>query len=161
MIPASGAPCGATKGDGMATGRPGGWSSGEAYERSQDLGINPSTTPTLGDVIARRFGRREVLRGTLATAVLAAMGPGLGAARQALAAGHFDFPEIQHGVDERHHVAPGYAADVLIRWGDPVLPGAPRFDPLRQTVEAQAIQFGYNNDYVGYVPLPAGSRSST
>src|SRR5262245_4150631 len=140
-----------------------GLSSDEAYERSQDIGINPSTTPTLGDVVARRFGRRSVLRGSLATAVMAAFGPMLGRrSRSAEAAdARFAFQEIQHGVDPNHHVAPGYDADVLIRWGDPVLPGAPSFDPMAQTVAAQAMQFGYNNDYVGYVALPPGSRNGT
>ena len=37
--------------------------------------------------------------------------------------------EVAAGVDDKHHVAEGYDADVLIRWGDPVLPGAPAFDP--------------------------------
>ncbi len=38
--------------------------------------------------------------------------------------------------------------------------GAPEFDPLNQSAERQLQQFGYNNDYVGFVPLPFGSRSS-
>ena len=42
---------------------------------------------------------------------------------------------------------------MLIRWGDPVLPGAPPFDPLKQTAAAQELQFGYNNDYLGFIPL--------
>src|SRR5262245_15047891 len=140
-----------------------GLSSDEAYERSQDTGINPSTAPTLGDVVARRFGRRSVLRGSLATAVMATIGPVLSRrSRSAEAADErFTFQEIQHGVDSNHHVAPGYDADVLVRWGDPVLPGAPSFDPMAQTAAAQAMQFGYNNDYVGYVALPAGSRNAT
>src|SRR4029453_5580153 len=50
-------------------------------------------------------------------------------------------------------VAEGFRHDVLVRWGDPVRPGAPRFDAHRQTVQAAAAQFGYNNDYVGLVPL--------
>nr|MCU0830976.1 PhoX family phosphatase [Rhizobiaceae bacterium] len=56
-------------------------------------------------------------------------------------------------VDVNHHVAPGYKADVLLRWGDKVFADAPEFDPMNQTPEAQARQFGYNNDYVGFIPL--------
>jgi secreted PhoX family phosphatase len=57
-------------------------------------------------------------------------------------------------------VPAGYAADPLVRWGDPIMPGAPDFEPLGQTPRAQALQFGYDCDFVGYVPLPSGSRSS-
>ena len=66
--------------------------------------------------------------------------------------GAFSFDEVEPGVDETHHVAEGYDADILIRWGDPVLPAAPAFDPMKQTAAAQEKQFGYNNDFVGYIP---------
>ena len=48
----------------------------------------------------------------------------------------------------------GYASAVVVRWGDPVLPDAPAFDLDHQTADAQAKQFGYNNDFVAL--LPAG-----
>ncbi|MFD0902167.1 PhoX family protein, partial [Actinomadura sediminis] len=50
-------------------------------------------------------------------------------------------------------VPDGYAQQVVIGWGDPVLRGAPRFDPARQTPQAQARQFGYNNDYIALLDL--------
>ncbi len=123
-------------------------------EASDDVPSSRSTEPTLGDVINARFSWREVLKGALgvsAVAALASMAPSAltGAVRKALADGHegrFGFTEIAHGVDETHHVAPGYRADVLICWGDPVLSGAPALDPSAQTAEAQERQFGYNND---------------
>ena len=136
---------------------------GEAYERSQDTPINPTANPTLGDVINIRLGRRTVLKGALATtAMTAALGPLALGARPAKGANlpAFAFDEISHGIDERHHVAAGYDADVLIRWGDPVLPGAPAFDPMNQTAAKQAMQFGYNCDFIGFAPLPAGSNNA-
>lgn len=71
----------------------------------------------------------------------------------------FSFAGLPHGVDSTHHVAEGYRADILIRWGDPVTDDAPEFDPMKQTPYAQARQFGYNNDYVGFFPLPRGSHN--
>jgi len=41
----------------------------------------------------------------------------------------------------------------LIRWGDPLLPGAPEFEFSNQTAAAQAMQFGYNCDFVHFFPL--------
>lgn len=64
------------------------------------------------------------------------------------------FAEISHGADERLHVADGYTAQVLIRWGDPVTAAAPSFDPRNQSAAAQIGQFGYNNDYLAFIPLP-------
>ena len=136
----------------------------EAYEASEDTPSNRSDRPTIGDVINRRFGRRDVLKGALGVAAIGAVaGSGLAAlgGKKALAASaSFNFSEISHGVDETHHVAPGYSAEVLIRWGDPVLADAPEFDPMNQTAAAQAQQFGYNNDYVGYIGLPFGSDNA-
>lgn len=141
------------------------------FEGREDIGSNPSENPTMGDVINARLGRRDMMRGMLSGAAVSALiGPAAllsptrgaeaamtGAPRPAKAS--FSFQEVAHGVDADHHVAAGYNADILIRWGDPVVPGAPAFDPMNQSAEAQSKQFGYNNDFVGYAPLPLGSRS--
>lgn len=124
-------------------------------EAAEDAGSNPSANPTLGEVVAARFHRRDLLRGALAVgAIGAVVGPRALAAAEA---SPFPFRELPAGSDERHHVAEGHDAEVLIRWGDPVLPGAPPFDPHAQTPEAQAKQFGYNNDFLGYFPLPGAA----
>lgn len=129
-----------------------------AYELSDDTPSNPRIERTLGDVVAARLGRRDFVKAALATTALATLAPAAFRAAEA-AQPAFGFTEIEHGVDQTHHVAPGYDADVLIRWGDPVVGDAPVFDPMNQSADAQARQFGYNNDYIGYVGLPFGSNN--
>src|SRR5690606_235862 len=76
------------------------------------------------------------------------------------AAGALTFTELPHGLDEHFAVAPGYRHQVLLRWGDPLFADAPDFDFLNQSAAAQARQFGFNNDFIGFVSLPFGSGSS-
>ncbi|MEQ9048299.1 MAG: PhoX family phosphatase [Sneathiellaceae bacterium] len=135
----------------------------EAFHRSDDIPSNPTANPTIGDVLATRFGRRDLLKGLLGTTVVAGLAGGLplpwvvAPASAAAPVPGYDFTEIAHGVDETHHVAPGHRAEVLIRWGDRVTADAPAFDPIAQSAESQKRQFGYNNDYIGFLPLPADS----
>jgi secreted PhoX family phosphatase len=129
----------------------------ELREAEEDVGRNPTDNPTMGDVINRRFSRRGFLGGSLAvTAIATTVSPlALMIADEARAEGMsaFSFTEVEAGVDETHHVAEGYDADVLLRWGDKVFADSPEFDPMNQTAESQSKQFGYNNDYVGFIPL--------
>ena len=76
------------------------------------------------------------------------------------APGGLGFSPVAAGSGKAVQVPDGYLAEVLLRWGDPVLPGAPPFDPSRQSVRAQSMQFGYNADYVGYLPLQPGGAAS-
>ncbi|NNH80842.1 PhoX family protein [Rhizobium laguerreae] len=127
-------------------------------------GHNTSANPTMGEIIGKRFSRRSFLQGSLAVSAIAAtVSPiALMSADEARAADKkgsaFNFSEVEAGVDDKHHVAEGYDADILLRWGDAVLPGAPEFDPTKQTADAQSKQFGYNNDYVGFIPLEGSSE---
>jgi uncharacterized protein len=133
-------------------------------EEADGEGHNVSDNPTMGEIIGKRFSRRGFLQGSLAVSAIAAtVSPvALMSANEARAqdktGSAFNFTEVEAGVDANHHVAEGYDADVLLRWGDAVLPDAPEFDPTRQTAEAQNMQFGYNNDYVGYIPLEGSSE---
>ena len=135
-----------------------------ACEASENVGRNCSDNPTLGDVIAIRFGRRDFLKGALGvTAIAATVSPlafAAGGTARADNGPRFNFKEVTAGVDANHYVADGYDADILIRWGDPVLPGAPAFDPMRQSAAAQKRQFGYNNDFLGYIPMPGATEPS-
>jgi uncharacterized protein len=47
----------------------------------------------------------------------------------------------------------GYEQAVVISWGDPILPDAPKFDVRAQTAAAQRGQFGFNNDFAALLPI--------
>jgi Predicted phosphatase len=117
----------------------------------------PLNTP-LAEIAATR---RETLKGLLGGTALALL-----PAAPALAVGTAEDPssltfvQPEHVIGDDHKVAPGHRAQVLIRWGDTVESGAPAFDPATQTPAAQERQFGYNNDFVAFLPLPVGSNNS-
>ncbi|MGF1463705.1 MAG: PhoX family phosphatase [Maricaulaceae bacterium] len=112
---------------------------------------------TLSDLIETRLTRRGfVLAAGASTLALGAPLPAFsddGAAQPNAAGSRFGFEEITRGIDGDVHVPAGYQADILIRWGDPVFPDAPAFDPYAQTAAAQRRQFGYNNDFIGFRPF--------
>lgn len=124
-----------------------------------DLPSNDSGNRPFAEIAALRMSRRGVLAGLAGAATVGLMAQSM-VSRRAFAAGSAStlrFTETPHVYDAAHHVADGYTADVLLRWGDAVEAGAPVFDPMNQTAAAQAKQFGYNCDFIGYMPLPAGS----
>lgn len=143
-----------------------------AFESSEDTSTNLSKSPTIGDIIESRFTRRQMLQGSLGVSVMATMAATGGNLLfpQAVTANDgndssggssFNYSEIEATVTENHAVADGYKADILLRWGDAVIPGAPKFDPTDQSAEAQAMQFGYNNDFLGFIPLNENADDKT
>jgi secreted PhoX family phosphatase len=99
----------------------------EAFEAHDDRPLSPTGRPTIGDLIVARYSSREMLKGSLGTAAAAALfGPALLAERShARVPDSFLFEELEAGVDETHHVAKGYRAQILLRWGDPLFADAP------------------------------------
>ena len=133
----------------------------EAYEAFDDIPTNPHLDNTIGAVISRRYGRRDMLKGMLGVSAATALfgTSAMIAPKQAAAMGaesRYKFEELTWGNDTNHHIADGYNADILVRWGDPITADAPEFDVMNQTAEAQSKQFGYNNDYVGFAEIEPG-----
>jgi len=136
-------------------------SCGSAAYVEDDPVSNSSPNPDFSSVLSSRLTRRQSLK-QLAT-WLGACTVGLeqlGDDRSA-AAGvpkpeqPLQFRELQRGIDESARVAEGYQWRVLIGWGDPLFADSPAFDVSRQTGATQAKQFGYNCDYIAFLPLPA------
>ncbi|MFE2262024.1 PhoX family protein [Streptomyces griseosporeus] len=126
---------------------------------------NTSANEYVGDVIAGALSRRSALRAAAVVTVAAAAGSvtvaGAPAARAAQAdrkgekgARGLRFRPVAPNTVDAVVVPEGYAQNVVIRWGEPILRGAPAFDPENQSAAAQAGQFGYNNDFLALLPLP-------
>lgn len=116
---------------------------------------DPNPT-ALARLIERRLSRRDALRAAFAgVAGLVATGHAA-APRAAVAAdaSSLRFSEIARGLDEAHHLPPGYVAQVLVRANDPLFPDAPPYVPGSADADAQERQFGTDNDFLAYLPLP-------
>ncbi|MYV56358.1 PhoX family phosphatase [Streptomyces sp. SID3212] len=137
---------------------------------------NKTDNEYLGDVIAGALSRRSLVRAagivTVAAATGTALAVGTGDTPASAAAatgghGHGDsghgntpdgarglrFTPVAPNLADQVTVPAGYSQHVVIRWGEPILRGAPAFDPDKQTAKAQAGQFGYNNDFLSLLPL--------
>lgn len=135
---------------------------------------NTSDNEYVGDVIKGALSRRSMMRAaavvTVATAAgTAALTAGPGASEAVAAPVHkpgkpvkpgkndgargLRFTPVKPNKDDKVTVPDGYAQGVVIRWGEPILRGAPAFNPDKQTAKAQAGQFGYNNDFLSLLPL--------
>ncbi|GGW01823.1 PhoX family protein [Streptomyces narbonensis] len=129
---------------------------------------NTSDNEYVGDVIAGVLSRRSALRAAAVVTVASAAGGAvvLGGAPEAVARpgkpgkpGKVDgarglrFAAVAPNTADQVTVPAGYAQNVVIRWGEPILRGTPAFDSEKQTAKAQAGQFGYNNDFLSLLPL--------
>ena len=123
-----------------------------------DTVSNESKAATLSQLMDLRLSRRDALKGMAAAGVYGLFGCAAPATQTSKSS--LTFTESGRFMDETHHVAPGYKVNTLIRWGDPLHTDAPAFNPQTQSAAAQERQFGANNDYVAFMPLPRGSASS-
>ena len=123
-------------------------------DRSEDQPVNPRAThaATFQQVLDARLSRRGFLTSAAAAGAAGLAGCASPTAARAEASG-VTFEEIDRAVSEDIAVPDGYGADIVIRWGDALFDDSPAFDPNNQSAAAQARQFGYNNDYIGFIPM--------
>lgn len=123
---------------------------------------DPCSNPSLEMPIGHLISRREVLRAS-AAGLAAAWLSNTGRAKELLpsrlpsnAAGQstLTFKELKHACDPSAAVADGYDMQVLLRWGDPLFSESQAFDPANQDASKQSRQFGYNCDFIAFLPLP-------
>jgi secreted PhoX family phosphatase len=115
----------------------------------------PKHAPTLQDIL---LTRRTLLKGMGAGMVMVAMPASLKASPVTLQAG-LTFREIPKAQDITHHVAAHHHVQPVLKWGQGLWEDVP-FDPTRFTAQQQMRAFGYNNDFIAYLPFPFGSSNS-
>jgi len=126
----------------------------------EDIGSNPAPGRRFEEIAAARFSRRAALMGASALAAAPAISPAGAQTPRTGGPSTLAFQDIPHQLAQTDAVAEGHEVQVVIRWGDAVLADAPAFDPARQTPDAQAKQFGQNNDFLAFMPLPRGATGS-
>ena len=129
---------------------------------------NTSKGQYFGDIVKTAMSRRGVMKGGAMAVVAVGAGSLLaacGSEDDASATGSssdaastppvdgVDFPAVAPNTEDAVVIPEGYEQGIIIRWGDPVVEGAPEFDFDNQTAAAQAGQFGYNNDFAGLLPI--------
>ena len=122
-----------------------------------DRGIAESDT--FSSILDRNLARRALLKGAAMAAPAAAV-PGLLAATATpaeAAPAPLTFQAVAENKNDTVTVPPGYSAQVVIQWGDPLFPNMPPFDINNQSPADQAKRFGFNNDMIALFPLPYGA----
>ncbi|GIW13718.1 MAG: phosphatase [Tepidiforma sp.] len=121
---------------------------------------NPSANEYFGEVARRYISRRRLLGWGAAAAGMLVVGragglaPAAERARAAEPGPRLTFTPVRLDDSDRIIVPPGYRHELLIRWGDPLfLDPDTGFDIDAQSASKQARQFGYNNDWLGFIPL--------
>ncbi|MDO9237696.1 MAG: PhoX family phosphatase [Aquabacterium sp.] len=150
-----------------------------ASHPTNDVSLNPSSTPSIHDVINQvDASRRQFVKGGVGAAALASAGgltlSGLVSTVQAAPVpASLGFPGmgfdsvpantraanvlaggVPTAVIDRITVPTGYTANVFVAWGDAIMPGGTPFvGNASETAAQQAKQFGAHNDGMHFFPF--------
>ncbi|MBW4554479.1 MAG: PhoX family phosphatase [Trichormus sp. ATA11-4-KO1] len=143
-----------------------------------DITINPSGNESIRDVIERVSMKRRrfimtavgasavtvlgdvTIGGILQTVAASTVPAGLGFAGIGFESVEPNLLNPATGILEKDLVTvpQGYKAQVLVAWGDPIMPGAPNWSSdASQDAAAQEKQFGMNADGMHFLPIPGRS----
>ncbi|MGH9022360.1 MAG: PhoX family protein [Acidimicrobiia bacterium] len=121
--------------------------------------------PPFGDLLERRLGRRQLMANGVLAAAGMALRPRIPRFEEMpvpISCGTWQRPRVPErrwftpvtpGSSDAVVVPPGYRAEVLLGWGDPLVSGLARFDPAKVDVREQEQRFGYNSDFLAVLPF--------
>lgn len=138
------------------------------YEPDWEVRSDDGKGESFYEVVDSRLNRRDLLKAGFAGLVASALFGGAstssaskGSARAAGRGMGLSFPPISSSTEDLIRVPSGYRAETVIAWGDSLKEGIPKHKDGDLSAKNQSEQFGYNCDFVGYHPLPFGSKNST
>ncbi len=127
---------------------------------------NAGAQDTFAEVAERAISRRKMLKGAAVVGMVVGFAGALeiSSAERSLAqdGSQIGFTPVPPNTADTVRVPDGYEWRTFIRWGDPILPGVGGLnsDYSNVTPEQQAGAFGYNNDFVAYLPATRGGEES-
>ncbi len=144
-----------------------------------DVTLNPSGNESINDVISQvNESRRQFMKTGVSAGVMVALSSSMGGkfllGEHAEAAplppslngfGGMGFDSIAAKlapVANSVEVPPGYKVEILAAWGQPIMPGAPDWNPdATQTAADQAKQMGMHCDGMTFFPFPTRTGPSS
>ena len=126
---------------------------------------NATSNPSLREVVVAGLSRRRLLGYGLGAAIGALAGPALSPAARAgaqpVAQGPLlGFKGVPVSSADAVAVPPGYTAEVIYAWGDPISEGPPFRPDAGNSAEEQAVQAGMHHDGMHFYPLESGADGS-
>jgi len=122
-----------------------------------DLSTNDSGNPSFATVLEINLRRRRLMQGGAAAFLAFAGATASPVARAAAPRPVIGFAGVPVAVDDGVHVPPGYRADVLYAWGDPISDGPPFQRDASGSAADQALQAGMHHDGMHFFPRTADS----
>lgn len=107
----------------------------------------------LSELISQRLSRRDVLKGALACGALTALSTPF----SPLLAARKDASLPMH-ISDTLEVLPGYRAEILLSWGEPLVGDQPPVALTQMTADAQEKCFGTHCDYIAFIPMGHKNR---
>lgn len=136
------------------------------YDDDEIVRSQEGTGLPFAQIVENRITRRGLIHTGVAAAVSAsflgklAMPAAAIPATPSLSPTGLDFTPIPPSTDPGLVFSPNYTHHTVLSWGDRLTDKITQPDPAKITPDQQAQTFGYNNDFVGYLPLPYGSDNS-
>src|SRR5690606_37876882 len=125
-------------------------------EHDNDIS-NPSSNRSFQDLLTARASRRNVVKGSLATAAATFLASSSAGAHRWRPRSLVNFTPVTvaNGGGAWPTISDDYQFEVLIPWGEPLLPGAPAFQYPPKAAD-QAKQIGIGHDGMAFFPARAG-----